>query len=250
MGLQIWLPLNGNINNQGIDNIEISNNLATVNAAGKIGSCYSFNNSTSYIDLGDISKYFDGSPFTICFWIKSLDDKTRGVIFSGYGLPSTSNFFCIEINSSSTNYCNNNLRFDWNGSIDLYSDADFVTYNSWIHIAVVYDGAYIKMYRDGVLLKSFNRTGNLLPAIPTGNSYYLGRDTRTGTTALNGYLNDFRLYDEALSEKKISEIARGLTLHYSLSNRGFGEDNLLRNSLNIGMSGSDGTYKTIRTFNS
>jgi len=42
MALQVWLPLNGNIKNQGLSNITVTNNGATVNDNGKIGKCYSF----------------------------------------------------------------------------------------------------------------------------------------------------------------------------------------------------------------
>ena len=42
MALQVWLPLNGNLNNQGLANVTVSNSGATVNSAGKIGSCYAF----------------------------------------------------------------------------------------------------------------------------------------------------------------------------------------------------------------
>ena len=50
MALKVWLPLNGNLDNIGIDkNIKVptTNNL-TINDNGKIGKCYSFNGSNSY----------------------------------------------------------------------------------------------------------------------------------------------------------------------------------------------------------
>ena len=43
MGLILWLPLNGTIENQGLDgDAIITNNGATVNNEGKIGKCYAF----------------------------------------------------------------------------------------------------------------------------------------------------------------------------------------------------------------
>jgi hypothetical protein len=36
------LPLNGNLNNQGLSNYQFINNGATIDTSGKIGSCYSF----------------------------------------------------------------------------------------------------------------------------------------------------------------------------------------------------------------
>ena len=36
MSLKVWLPLNGNLNNQGLSNIKIINNGATIDTSGKI----------------------------------------------------------------------------------------------------------------------------------------------------------------------------------------------------------------------
>ena len=214
MSLLVWMPLNGDLHNQGLSNITATNNGATVDTNGKIGSCYSFDGSDDFINLGSIGSYFDGSAFSICFWIFSLEDKTRAAVFSSYGLSSTSNFFGLEINSSNNNYCNNNLRFDWLSS-DTYSPDNFVTYNTWTHICVTYDGVnQIKMYKNGELIQTSTR---VLNAIPIGNTYYLGRDSRTGSTAFKGKMNDFRIYDTALSPREIKEISKGLVLHYPLS---------------------------------
>ena len=42
MSLQVWLPLNGTTENLGLSTVTVTNNGATVNTSGKIGSCYSF----------------------------------------------------------------------------------------------------------------------------------------------------------------------------------------------------------------
>lgn len=51
MGLQIWMPLNGNINNQGLCDATTAVSGATVNTDGKIGSCYSFDGSDDFISI-------------------------------------------------------------------------------------------------------------------------------------------------------------------------------------------------------
>ena len=43
MSLLVWLPLNGNLNNQGLSDLVFTNNntsTLTTNSSGKIGSCY------------------------------------------------------------------------------------------------------------------------------------------------------------------------------------------------------------------
>lgn len=51
MALRVWLPLDGTLENKGVSNTTITNNGATVDTSGKIGSCYAFNGSTGYISL-------------------------------------------------------------------------------------------------------------------------------------------------------------------------------------------------------
>lgn len=46
MALRVWLPLDGNLNNYGISGATVTNNGATVDNSGKIGKCYSFNNTS------------------------------------------------------------------------------------------------------------------------------------------------------------------------------------------------------------
>ena len=62
MSLKIWLPLNGTLENKGVSNINIVNENATINTAGKIGSCYSFNGSGYRIHLSgdDLFKCIKG----------------------------------------------------------------------------------------------------------------------------------------------------------------------------------------------
>ena len=66
MSLQVWLPLNGNLDNQGLSEVTVTNNGATVDSNGKIGSCYLFNGN-SYIQFPSITVPND---FSISIWGK------------------------------------------------------------------------------------------------------------------------------------------------------------------------------------
>ena len=46
MSLQVWLPLNGDLHNQGLSNINVINSGATIDHNGKIGKCYLVNQNT------------------------------------------------------------------------------------------------------------------------------------------------------------------------------------------------------------
>ena len=68
MALQVWLPLNGDLRNQGLNNVTVTNNRATVNNSGKIGKCYSFAKN-AYLDI-DKSAMTNMTSASVCFWIK------------------------------------------------------------------------------------------------------------------------------------------------------------------------------------
>ena len=53
----------------------------------------------------------------------------------------------------------------------------------------------------------------------------------TGDLYYNGKLNDFRIYDHALSAMEVKQISQGLILHYLLNHNGFGNDNLSTGTL-------------------
>ena len=51
MALRVWLPLNGSLENKGVSDYEIRSANITIADDGKIGKCYSFNGSNSYINI-------------------------------------------------------------------------------------------------------------------------------------------------------------------------------------------------------
>ena len=224
MSLQVWMPLINSVNNQGLGNIAIENNGAIINNQGKIGSCYQFDGSDDYISLEGESLYstIKGGthPFSVAFWVYHNDD-TRGIILGDYMLSGAINFN-IEL------LANHTVRFYWNASPNKIFANSSVGLQTWAHIAIVYTGSEVDLYINGTLI-SDKYVGVLPERNKTSGCYYLGRDNRTGATVLNGCLNDFRIYDHALSAKEVHEIAKGLILHYPLNRGGFGNDNLIPN---------------------
>jgi len=200
MALRVWLPLDGDLKNLGISNIEITNHGATINNSGKIGKCYQFDNSSSYIELNcnELYKILNGGtqPFSVCFWVNQID-SSRAIILGDYSVSGGNNFN-IELN------VNHNLRWYW-GTPDIVISAMNVGINTWTHVVFTYSGTVLKGYINGI--EKYTNTITLNEKNRTNGSYYLGRDGRTGTTTLNGYLNDFRIYDHCLSAVEIKEIS-------------------------------------------
>lgn len=216
MSLKVWLPLNGTLENKGYSNITITNNGATVDASGKIGSCYAFNGSTGYIALSGTQLFniFTGGTqqFSIAMWVYHAD-ATRAILFGDYSTSGAINFN-IELSTS------HGARFYWNASPDVYPSNAVVAASAWTHLVLTYDGTKVQSYINGVAKGTW--TGTLGAKNKTSGEFRLGRDNRSDTTAFNGKMNDFRIYDHALSAAEVHEISQGLVLHYKLNdNVGF-----------------------------
>lgn len=212
MALQVWLPLINNLNNNGVANINIIASGTEINSAGKLGSSYQFDGSDDYISLDGNSLYniFKGGnyPFSIAFWIYH-NDSNRGIIFGDYGLSGTIRFN-IELTTS------HRIRFYWDASPDkTFSTETNVELQKWNHIAITYDGLKINCYKNGICSSDIQQ-GILDTKNKTTGLFFIGRDNRTGNTAFNGKINDFRIYDHCLSAAEVKEISQGLVLHYKL----------------------------------
>lgn len=221
MALQVWLPLNGNLDNQGLSNIVVSNNGATIDNNGKIGKCYSFNGSSNYITIPSLEV---PENFSISIWGKwnSLNDYSRLVDF---GSLASGNGYGFLIGNDSTT---STMIFGYecgNGSLNI--NIGTITINTWYHIVLTFQSTDIKAYLNGNLITT------ITTASPVGghtlNYNYLGKSNWSADALLNGSLNDFRIYDHCLSAKEVKEISKGLVCHYKLS--GVGGENLVSDSL-------------------
>lgn len=219
MSLKIWLPLNGNIENQGLADVTITNNGATVDNNGKIGKCYSFNGGTITAPAPKIT-----NKITVAAWIKAPDNNSGWRRVCGMQSAATS----WQSASALLMLNGTNLYFSIsNGSTCTSGGCVFNIGDSsnWFHACGTYDGTTARLYVNGILKKEC--------AIATtieNTPIWLG-----GTSAgerFTGKLNDFRLYDEALSADQIKEISRGMVLHYKMCQPERSE-NLLSNWCNI-----------------
>ena len=209
MGLQVWLPLNGNIDNQGLTPVTLSVGSPTY-TSGKIGQCLNttlaFNVSNNLItNLGSTNTY------SMCCWCKDLNTSTGGrwVFSISSGTGTTRGLW--ENNSSTSRH------WAYSGSgVNLSTSINTIDGN-WHHICFTSAGSVVKLYVDGIYQSQV--TSASITAM-TANIITLNA---------NDYnLNDFRLYDHVLSPREIKEISKGLVLHYPLSMPG--QENLLLNT--------------------
>lgn len=240
MSLVCWLPLNGDLNNQGLDSsVSALTASSPAYTDGKIGSCIHLNgyatNTTTFNSLKNISVYSfacwlkisteetESDNYSRIFSINSNNDgNTNGVRIEH--IP-TAGQFQIIVNKSDT--YGSNVTY-YRLSVDKTSASD-----KWAHIAVTNDGTQFKVYLNGALAS----TNNVSNIYETG---YLTGGMYLGHSSGHCYLNDARIYDHCLSPKEVSELAKGLVCNFKLS--GIGAENLIPKSRIVNRSLTTFTY--------
>ena len=206
MALIAWYPLNGDTKDYSGNNLHLTNNEATVDVNGKIGSCYLTNQSnkqylnvTSSIITDALS---NGNDFTVCFWQK-VDSCQYAVMNISCGNTSATDRM-LHIGMRSANVVSMGFYGDdLNGTFSFSPD-------KWYHITAVYEKGYQKIYVNGKLINSRKSTNYLI----VNGKFNIGSYSNTTTTA---FYNDVRIYNEALSAKQIKEIAQAKICHYTFN---------------------------------
>ena len=226
MSLKLWLPLTKNILNYGptVSNVTATN--VTANTNGKIGGCYSFNGSSSYL-LGTQNFITNNlGDFSFACWMKVNSTAAGQTLFSCRTTTAATGITVF--------YYGSKWLFD-DGTRWEFTPTTTIATNTWYHVCFVRKKGVGKyLYINGVLDKSTTTLGTLSTVSTT--NFTIGGSQNTSTTAntnwLNGYLNDLRFYDHALSIAEIKELAKGLCRHYKLDDfessdnlivNGFGE---------------------------
>ena len=217
MALQVWLPLNGNLNNQGLSNLTVTNNGATVDNNGKIGKCYNFGGGT-YISFNRPLPN-PCSSFTVCGWVKLSTGYAANYGLHLISFEASYGRICISKDGLAVR-----VLLNYNGTTSATGStatASSISANVWNHYAVTFDAGKINIYINGQLDNSY--TISLSQVSISSSILKVGSYNAEPS---KGCVNDFRLYDHALSPKEIEVLSRGLVCHYPLNNNGGGQPNL------------------------
>lgn len=208
MALLIRLPLNGNLNNIGLNNDTFTGTTTYVD--GKLGKCLSGSKvacSTSTVPASITTN----NVYSVSIWMNYSGTDQCWLYSFGSG---TGTMRGIWLNPGG-------LYWAYSGSGHSFSNVSGLNDGEWHHIAVTTDGSKAYSYVDGVYKSTLtpSKTDKI-----TGTAVTLNLNTKAMM------LNDFRVYDHCLTADEVKDIARGLVLHYPLSREGFGQDNLLKES--------------------
>lgn len=232
MSLIAWYPLNGDTKDYSGNAYNLTNNGATSNASGKIGSCYEFTSNVpmNYVGWmfpkGDILK-----DFTASAWIYPTETPTQ----HGYNIISFGGNSMIRFRLTT----DNSLWVLWGGDGSDYCNFvsdNKISLNTWTHVTYRLRNGIMSLYINGKLDKSYNKEKYIKINL---NTFYVGGYTLSNEQeAWRGKLNDVRIYDEALSAKQIKEIAQAKICHYTFNEELYENTvNLYNNKNQIGSNG-------------
>lgn len=238
MSLQVWLPLNGDLKNQGLNEATPTGTAFSSNDNGKIGKCIKTTN-TGAIDLGYSGSQVNTGSISFGGWFKFNKSEIENVI---------SSYNYNNINNSATGNLIGNHSYDGIGLIwltnniytnnnefsDLYVFASIrstknslrstnnirLEFDTWYHIFFVFDKQtkLLQLWINGSL-KHYSTMVDF-DDVPNGNLKINYKGTFGGNSPsfnIPFLVNDVRIYDHALSLKEIKEISKGLVLHYPLN---------------------------------
>ena len=221
MSLQVWLPLNNHLNNQGCNNITCSAPSGITYSDGKIGKCLSASSNVSVTaTISNLANMLaNGTSYSFTCWVKITNNVNSGWVIK------------LGTNSCGLWWAKSAPRWVWNENDNgkRCANETISADTEWHHLAIVVDKTVTnqittRQYVDGAPASGYETfTWDC-----TGQSQPAG-DTITISPYV-AMLNDFRLYDHALSAKEIKEISKALICHYPLDGNGKGGDNLLSNT--------------------
>ena len=220
MALQIWLPLTGDLHNQGLADLDITlvSGNELINTDGKIGAGALKLTKRQIIS----TTLFNGKKiFSWAFWVKVNEAWSANWLDGIYWITTDGNDTFANRQEFYTNCTKVGM---WCASTSL-SGYNF-TPGVWTPLAgcVNYNTGDMAFYINGVLQNErhdVNTTWSI-------TSVYLG------DSGIDISECDVRLYDHYLSNKEVEEIAKGLVLHYKLDDTCINPNpNIITNSLFI-----------------
>lgn len=223
MSLQVWLPLNGNLENKGLSNFSFSTLGTVTYPNGKIGKCMKAGDGTQIVNgvSGNSNLLSElGDEYSCTVWV--CPDGTHihynGTILSSGNWNSSCWAFGVNQNNTAVDVFCKGYNTYINCSVPV---------GQWTHLACTQKDKIVRLYKNGEYVGSYTASQSALAS--DANNFCIGRETyASGYFSFNGKINDVRIYNHCLSDKEVKEISKGLALHYKLDGNCGGNDNLFR----------------------
>jgi hypothetical protein len=163
---------------------------------GQVAQGVSFQDSQAdKISLGSVALNI-GASFTMAGWVKIPNYRSNYQVILSKGPKNTGHFETyINITNGLWKFYSNDLG-DISSGITLDDD-------TWKHIAISYNGANMRFYRNGIEVASPAVTGTITPE---SANVWFGEQTDSNNMELRGSIDDFGIWSTVLSQTEIQTI--------------------------------------------
>ena len=209
-GLVAYYPFNGNANDDsgnGFDGVLVGGITLAPDRYGAPNSAYRFHSGYIDVNRGNPLNNVGSDPFSISAWFKIENNYQYGQIVH---LGSGDSFQLYN------HIPPHNIRVTLEGGGDAnpFTILQNPELNIWYHVATVIQDQEMKIYLNGNYLGNNSEIYDLKS---TGwNDYFrIGAQTDHSINIFPGVIDDIRIYNRALSDYEIKQLATGSTTSYS-----------------------------------
>ena len=188
-------------------------NGAPSNPAGILGEALSLNGIDQNVLFSD--PLIPGGAKTLAFWVNTTDTSSQGMAIDNTGTGGSGDIGTLiriegGLGGGMSAFNAKGVGGDLRWTLGLTSTA--VNDGTWHHIALTWDGTTdanaVKIYVDGVV-NSEATSDSIEPLIPTTTNARIGGLADNATLGWDGLLDDFRIYDTALSSSEVEALSAG-----------------------------------------
>jgi opacity protein-like surface antigen len=173
-------------------------------ATGQLGQAFSFDGTDDYL-AGPVIPEINPNSFSIALWVKAVPESgLRLLADSSHGGNRGGSFnwdgFALQLNGGGAA----DFAFGNGSTFPHVTSTTVVADNTFHHLAATFDGSLMSIYVDGALDNTASFSGT--PTV-SGRPFRLGNHDQLTSRALNGLLDDVRLYDEVLTAGQVNGLA-------------------------------------------
>jgi hypothetical protein len=207
MALRIWLPLDNSFVNYGCSDVTVGNQGGSFSNTwyARTAPYFWATSATSRISVP--YHWYGTNQISFAMWVCPRAPSAWTSIFGWEGAANR-----VEVSTSQTTY------YFFGDSNALIANSTQLTSGmvngTWNHIALVADGTNVRFYRNGNLVNTVAQANTVATSFNNAsrNIWFGGYSDN-----YNGYYQDIRVYDNAISAKEVKELSQGLAFHYPMT---------------------------------
>lgn len=177
----------------------------TAPTPGRIGQALKFSGSSQEVSLTALTN-LSFSSGTVSWWMKPSSAFNSGVQRGIWGQTSGGSvpeFSCQVLSSDNRWYCGWNSGGAGDTRVIVPASASNYPLNTWAYYTLVWTPSGTTLYQNGTVLG----TNNTAPSVSNiANAFHIARQGGTFISYFAGALDDFRIYNRALSAAEIKQL--------------------------------------------